>query len=79
MHAEPTFVETPSAASRDALRVRLESKIAAFETSYGFTSTELKAALASGQVADTAETCDWLIAWETVDTLTRAAGPTRLE
>jgi hypothetical protein len=61
------------------LATRLRTKVAAYERRFGFSSGELREALASGAVEDDLETCDWLIAWEALDALGRGGGPTRLE
>jgi hypothetical protein len=52
--------------------VELESEIARFERASGFTSAEMRTLLASGQLEETLDVCDWLMALKLRD---RLVGP----
>ena len=50
----------------------LEAEIAQFERARGFSSAEMRARLASGQLDETLDVCDWLMALKLRD---RLVGP----
>jgi len=63
---------------RQQLETKLWPKIRMYEAQYALASDQLSSALECGQLVDTDEICDWLIAWETLRAIT-AVGSARLE
>jgi hypothetical protein len=65
--------EWPSAPQRREngaiMRAELESEIGAYELRFGFPSCELRGRLQQGLLKETAEICQWLIAYEAIQNL----------
>lgn len=47
-----------------AMRVRFQAEVDSFECTFGFNTEELVAKLATGEIEETYEVCEWLMAVE---------------
>ncbi len=56
--------------NRQRLLRELNQKLRQYEARYELSSNRVEAALASGQLRDTAEVCDWVVALRTIQALT---------
>lgn len=54
--------------------VEVEARIQAFERRYGVASSDLHAAIESGELQETAEVCEWIIDYELLQRAA-ASGP----
>ena len=55
--------------NRDRLIKELRRKVHSYEAQYETSSGQVEAQLANGQLRDTAEICDWVIAFHTLSAL----------
>lgn len=56
--------------NRQRLLRELNQELRQYEARYELSSNRVEAALVSGQLRDTAEVCDWIVALRTFQTLT---------
>ena len=65
--------------NRERMTKELHAKVRGFEARYEMSSVQMEAALVRGDVRETAEICEWVIALHTLRALEAESEPSRLE